>query len=167
MVSFQWVLYHRLGFTHSFSQFYCFAFPGQVRWWATPSVHSLDTSKQKFFHNEACVDVVKKPKLDSHYGRCKSSFTCVDCSTTFSNPAQWKGHTSCVSEAEKYQKSLYKGKKAVSHCLTVIVSRYFSLLFRRSLYFYIHFTFMVVWMFLASHTTAGISDQWSQGRSRR
>ncbi|KAI0044204.1 hypothetical protein FA95DRAFT_1472062, partial [Auriscalpium vulgare] len=59
----------------------------------------------------ACSDVVKKPKLDNHYGKCRASFTCIDCSTTFSSPAQYKGHTACISEAEKYQKSLYKGPK--------------------------------------------------------
>lgn len=34
--------------------------------------------------------------------------TCLDCSTTFNDPASWKPHTSCISEAQKYQKSLYK-----------------------------------------------------------
>ncbi|KAH9978996.1 hypothetical protein BGW80DRAFT_1282305 [Lactifluus volemus] len=58
-----------------------------------------------------CTDVVKKPKLDNHHGRCRTSFTCIDCSTTFTGPAQWKGHTTCITEAEKYQKSLYKGPK--------------------------------------------------------
>lgn len=60
-----------------------------------------------------CSDVVKKPKLDTHRLSCNASFTCIDCSTTFSGPAQYKGHTSCVSEAEKYQKGLYKGPKGV------------------------------------------------------
>ncbi|KAI0305398.1 hypothetical protein B0F90DRAFT_1605370, partial [Multifurca ochricompacta] len=59
----------------------------------------------------ACTDVVKKPKLDYHYGQCRASFTCIDCSATFTSPTQWKSHTSCVTEAEKYQKSLYKGPK--------------------------------------------------------
>ncbi|KAI0256333.1 hypothetical protein BJV78DRAFT_457350 [Lactifluus subvellereus] len=63
------------------------------------------------FHCDACTDVVKKPKLDHHYGRCRASFTCIDCSATFAGPAQWKGHTTCVTEAEKYQKTLYKGPK--------------------------------------------------------
>ncbi|KAI0302676.1 hypothetical protein BC826DRAFT_985647 [Russula brevipes] len=63
------------------------------------------------FQCDACTDVVKKPKLDRHHGQCRSSFTCIDCSATFAGPAQWKGHTSCVTEAEKYQKSLYKGPK--------------------------------------------------------
>jgi len=56
-----------------------------------------------------CGDVVKKPKLDQHSGRCHGGFDCIDCSKTFGTPTEWKGHTSCISEAEKYQKSLYKG----------------------------------------------------------
>ncbi|KAN0132085.1 hypothetical protein V8E53_010122 [Lactarius tabidus] len=63
------------------------------------------------FQCDACTDVVKKPKLDRHYGQCHASFTCIDCSATFSGPPQWKGHTTCITEAEKYQKSLYKGAK--------------------------------------------------------
>ncbi|KZV66675.1 hypothetical protein PENSPDRAFT_585001, partial [Peniophora sp. CONT] len=58
-----------------------------------------------------CSDVVKKPKLDQHRNRCGASFTCIDCSTTFPGPAQYRAHTSCISEAEKYQKALYKGPK--------------------------------------------------------
>ncbi|TFK53640.1 hypothetical protein OE88DRAFT_1655854 [Heliocybe sulcata] len=63
------------------------------------------------FNCDACLDVVKKPKLDQHSWKCGASFTCIDCSTTFHKPAEWKGHTTCISEAEKYQKSLYKGPK--------------------------------------------------------
>ncbi|KAF9526932.1 hypothetical protein CPB83DRAFT_446796 [Crepidotus variabilis] len=58
-----------------------------------------------------CGDVVKKPKLDQHRGRCHAGFDCIDCSTTFNTPAEYKSHTSCISEAEKYQKNLYKGPK--------------------------------------------------------
>jgi cell growth-regulating nucleolar protein len=61
----------------------------------------------------ACTDVVKKPKLDHHYAQCRNSFTCIDCSETFKSPPEWKTHTSCVTEAEKYQKSLYTGPKKV------------------------------------------------------
>ncbi|KAI0744100.1 hypothetical protein C8Q80DRAFT_1058617, partial [Daedaleopsis nitida] len=61
-----------------------------------------------------CGDTVKKPKLDKHHSMCNSSVTCIDCSTTFAGPAQWKSHTSCISEAEKYQKGLYKGPKVRS-----------------------------------------------------
>jgi len=55
--------------------------------------------------------VVKKPKLDQHRTRCHGGFDCIDCSTTFNSPAEYKGHTSCISEAEKYQKGLYKGPR--------------------------------------------------------
>ena len=57
------------------------------------------------------MDVVKKPKLDNHYSRCRTTVTCVDCSTTFKGPKEYKGHTSCITEAQKYQKGLYKGEK--------------------------------------------------------
>ena len=57
--------------------------------------------------------MVKKPKLDQHRTRCHGGFDCIDCSTTFNSPAEYKGHISCISEAEKYQKSLYKGPKTV------------------------------------------------------
>lgn len=66
-----------------------------------------------YLRQTGCQDVVKKPKLDTHYQRCHASVTCVDCSTTFGGPKEWKNHTQCISEAEKYQKGLYKGKKSV------------------------------------------------------
>ncbi|WWC69443.1 uncharacterized protein I206_103382 [Kwoniella pini CBS 10737] len=63
------------------------------------------------FQCDACADTVKKPKLDQHRNRCRASFTCLDCSTTFNSPGEYKSHTSCVTEAEKYQGALYKGPK--------------------------------------------------------
>ncbi|KAH9058791.1 hypothetical protein EDB87DRAFT_1563747, partial [Lactarius vividus] len=72
----------------------------------------------------ACTDIVKKPKLDRHYDQCRASFTCIDCSATFAGPSQWKGHTSCITEAEKYQKSLYKGPKRV--CSRVLLFSHFA-----------------------------------------
>ncbi|KAJ3826008.1 hypothetical protein F5880DRAFT_157722 [Lentinula raphanica] len=63
------------------------------------------------FQCHACNDVVKKPKLDQHRNRCHSGFDCIDCSKTFHTPAEYKNHTSCISEAEKYEKTLYKGPK--------------------------------------------------------
>ncbi|KAF8555336.1 hypothetical protein OG21DRAFT_922757 [Imleria badia] len=65
------------------------------------------------FQCHACSDVVKKPKLDPHHARCHAGFDCIDCSVTFHTPAEYKSHTSCISEAEKYQKGLYKGPKNV------------------------------------------------------
>ncbi|KAG2073981.1 hypothetical protein BDR04DRAFT_1009130, partial [Suillus decipiens] len=61
-----------------------------------------------------CSDVVKKPKLNQHHSFCHAAFDCIDCSTTFHTPAEYQGHTSCVTEAEKYQKTLYKGPRSVS-----------------------------------------------------
>lgn len=77
------------------------------------TVFCLDACKAPEFSPTACGDVVKKPRLDTHRGRCHSGFDCIDCHTTFSGPAEYKGHTSCITEAEKYQKSLYKGPKTV------------------------------------------------------
>ncbi|RUS14443.1 hypothetical protein BC937DRAFT_93817 [Endogone sp. FLAS-F59071] len=62
------------------------------------------------FQCDTCCDVVKKPKLDQHRQRCRGTFTCIDCSTTFKGQDH-KSHTSCISEAEKYQKSVYKAPK--------------------------------------------------------
>ncbi|AXA50159.1 cell growth-regulating nucleolar protein [Malassezia restricta] len=58
---------------------------------------------------DGCGDVVKKPKLQQHYNRCFSPVTCLDCSTQFGSPKE--AHSSCMTEDEKYQKSLFKGKK--------------------------------------------------------
>lgn len=45
------------------------------------------------------------------YGPCRgSSVTCVDCLKTFHN-FDFEAHTSCLSEAEKYEGKLYKGPK--------------------------------------------------------
>ncbi|KAK0448704.1 hypothetical protein EV421DRAFT_1479658 [Armillaria borealis] len=63
------------------------------------------------FHCNGCDDVVTKPKLMAHWNRCYAQVDCLDCSKTFNNPGEFKGHTSCVSEAEKYEKSVYKGPK--------------------------------------------------------
>ncbi|KAJ7077296.1 hypothetical protein B0H15DRAFT_862138, partial [Mycena belliarum] len=65
------------------------------------------------FQCHACQDTVKKPKLDQHYNRCYAGFDCIDCSKTFNSPAEFKTHTQCISEAEKYEKSVYKGARIV------------------------------------------------------
>lgn len=63
------------------------------------------------FSCEVCNDTVVKKKLQQHQRSCSGAyFTCIDCSTTFYGNDHQK-HTSCISEAEKYEKSLYKGKK--------------------------------------------------------
>ncbi|KAG0678184.1 hypothetical protein C6P40_000863 [Pichia californica] len=64
------------------------------------------------FSCEVCNDTVIKKKLQQHQRSCHGSyFTCIDCSTTFYGNDHQK-HTSCISEAEKYEKGLFKGKKS-------------------------------------------------------
>ncbi|MCJ1408631.1 hypothetical protein MMC19_002706 [Ptychographa xylographoides] len=59
---------------------------------------------------QSCGDVLTKKKLDAHRGQCRgASFTCLDCMTHFQG-AEYKAHTSCISEAQKYQGALYKEK---------------------------------------------------------
>lgn len=67
-----------------------------------------------------CGDVLTKPKLDKHRAACNSSFDCIDCHKHFETPADYKGHTTCISEAEKYQKTLYNG--GVSEHIVLLVT---------------------------------------------
>ncbi|KAL7666378.1 Zinc finger C2H2 LYAR-type domain-containing protein [[Candida] zeylanoides] len=67
--------------------------------------------KMVSFSCEVCNDTVVKKKLEQHQQRCRGAyFSCIDCSVTFHNNDH-RQHTSCISEAEKYEKALYKGKK--------------------------------------------------------
>ncbi|KAF8430120.1 hypothetical protein EV426DRAFT_5483 [Tirmania nivea] len=63
------------------------------------------------FSCESCCDVFVKKKLDQHANRCRGAqFTCLDCSTTFEGTS-YRQHTSCISEAQKYQKGLCRAEK--------------------------------------------------------
>ncbi|CAG8554241.1 8460_t:CDS:2, partial [Cetraspora pellucida] len=67
------------------------------------------------FSCDQCADVIKKPKLDQHRIKCPvTTFTCIDCSKTFVGTS-YKSHTSCISEAEKYQKGTFKDKDKKKH----------------------------------------------------
>lgn len=58
-----------------------------------------------------CGDVLTKKKLDPHRNQCYgASFTCLDCMVHFQGN-DYRSHTSCMSEAQKYQGHLYKGEK--------------------------------------------------------
>ncbi|KAJ5358830.1 uncharacterized protein N7496_011243 [Penicillium cataractarum] len=62
------------------------------------------------FQCEACGDIFTKKKLDPHRNQCRgASFTCIDCMVHFQG-TQYRAHTSCMSEAQKYQGALYKEK---------------------------------------------------------
>ncbi|CCD26590.1 uncharacterized protein NDAI_0I00210 [Naumovozyma dairenensis CBS 421] len=64
------------------------------------------------FNCEVCNDTVPKKNTEKHYYRCPQAYyTCIDCSKTFDDGVSYKQHTQCISEDEKYQKALYKGKK--------------------------------------------------------
>jgi cell growth-regulating nucleolar protein len=65
-------------------------------------------SKMVFFVCNKCQETLKLKAIDIHH--CNSTFCCVDCSKDFTYDAV-RSHNSCVSEAEKYEKGLYKGKK--------------------------------------------------------
>ncbi|KAJ9157810.1 LYAR-type C2HC zinc finger [Pleurostoma richardsiae] len=64
------------------------------------------------FSCEACGDVLTKKKLDPHRNRCRgATFTCIDCMVHFPG-TEYRTHTSCMTEEQKYQGALYKNKKA-------------------------------------------------------
>lgn len=61
----------------------------------------------------ACGESVKKAKVEAHCFRCKECWvlSCVDCGKDFQGDA-YAAHTSCISEAEKYQGSMFKADGA-------------------------------------------------------
>ncbi|KAL0939127.1 LYAR-type C2HC zinc finger [Colletotrichum truncatum] len=62
------------------------------------------------FSCESCGDVLTKKKLDPHRNRCRgATYTCIDCMVYFPG-TEYRSHTSCMSEAQKYQGALYKEK---------------------------------------------------------
>ncbi|KAJ6071446.1 hypothetical protein N7499_009460 [Penicillium canescens] len=62
------------------------------------------------FSCEACGDILTKKKLDPHRNQCRgATFTCIDCMVHFYG-TEYRSHTSCMSEAQKYQGALYKEK---------------------------------------------------------
>ncbi|EGO52540.1 hypothetical protein NEUTE1DRAFT_72262 [Neurospora tetrasperma FGSC 2508] len=63
------------------------------------------------FSCEVCGDVLTKKKLDPHRQRCwGANFTCIDCMTHFPG-TEYRSHTSCMTEEQKYQGALYRPKK--------------------------------------------------------
>ncbi|KAJ1528263.1 hypothetical protein HK096_010027, partial [Nowakowskiella sp. JEL0078] len=60
---------------------------------------------------DSCQTTLKKQKLDTHVQQCYyAQFSCIDCSKTFQG-TEYRAHTSCITENEKYQKSVYKAPK--------------------------------------------------------
>ncbi|KAJ5938158.1 hypothetical protein N7454_004500 [Penicillium verhagenii] len=62
------------------------------------------------FQCEACGDVFTKKKLDPHRSQCRgATFSCIDCMVHFYG-TDYRAHTSCITEDQKYQGALYKEK---------------------------------------------------------
>lgn len=61
-----------------------------------------------FFCCNGCGETLKKQKVDQH--PCRSSYSCIDCNVNFMGN-EYRKHTKCVSEAQRYQGNLYQGKE--------------------------------------------------------
>lgn len=61
-----------------------------------------------FFCCNGCGETLKKQKVEQHGYNCSSkSVSCIDCNVSF-NGSEFRKHTQCVSEAQRYQGHLYK-----------------------------------------------------------
>lgn len=62
------------------------------------------------FSCEVCNETLAKKKCQQHQGRCRGAyFTCLDCQKTFYGN-DYVNHTSCISEADKYEKGFSAGR---------------------------------------------------------
>jgi len=60
------------------------------------------------FSCDSCGDAIKKAKVAQHLFRCRNArLICVDCGNHFDS-ISYSTHTSCITEAEKYQGPLYR-----------------------------------------------------------
>lgn len=68
-----------------------------------------------FFTCDYCNESLKKNQVEKHVFKCRNcmSVTCIDCGVSFYGD-DYAGHLVCVSEAEKYEKSLYKKNEKLS-----------------------------------------------------
>ncbi|KAI2494946.1 hypothetical protein MHU86_19591 [Fragilaria crotonensis] len=67
------------------------------------------------FSCDGCGEVLKKQQVDAHAARCRScaSVSCADCAVHFFGD-DYRTHTTCMTEAERYEKSVYRGPSASS-----------------------------------------------------
>mmetsp|Transcript_31688 Transcript_31688/g.75630 ORF Transcript_31688/g.75630 Transcript_31688/m.75630 type:complete len:291 (-) Transcript_31688:71-943(-) len=61
---------------------------------------------------DGCGETLKKAKVDQHAARCRdcASVSCVDCSLSFWGD-DYRFHTSCITEAERYEKTIFRGTR--------------------------------------------------------
>ncbi|KAL7542754.1 hypothetical protein ACHAXR_012822 [Thalassiosira sp. AJA248-18] len=73
-----------------------------------------------FFCCDGCGETFKKAKVDFHAAKCRECYavSCVDCSLSFPGVTslasiidEYRNHTSCISEAERYEKTIYRGTR--------------------------------------------------------
>ncbi|KNC78984.1 hypothetical protein SARC_08599 [Sphaeroforma arctica JP610] len=62
-----------------------------------------------FFQCDGCGEALKKAKVANH--GCRAAVSCIDCNVVFEGNS-YNQHSSCVSEAQRYQGALYKGASA-------------------------------------------------------
>lgn len=78
---------------------------------ATTHTHTQTQWLTTICATQNCGDVLTKKKLDPHRNQCRgASYTCIDCMVHF-HGTDYRAHTSCMSEAQKYQGHLYRGDK--------------------------------------------------------
>mmetsp|Transcript_29417 Transcript_29417/g.113890 ORF Transcript_29417/g.113890 Transcript_29417/m.113890 type:complete len:258 (-) Transcript_29417:140-913(-) len=66
------------------------------------------------FSCDKCQDVVKKSKVENHMWQCRAPLvSCVDCGRSFDGK-NVKGHSSCMTEREKYEDGVGKPGGGVS-----------------------------------------------------
>uniref|UniRef100_A0A7S1ZTJ5 Zinc finger C2H2 LYAR-type domain-containing protein n=1 Tax=Ditylum brightwellii TaxID=49249 RepID=A0A7S1ZTJ5_9STRA len=66
-----------------------------------------------FFSCDGCGEMLKKNQVDNHVYKCPQgcyAVSCVDCSVSFPGD-DYRKHTSCISEAERYEKTIYRGPR--------------------------------------------------------
>merc|ERR1719470_761795 len=63
-----------------------------------------------FFCCNGCGETLKKQKVEQHPASCRSTVSCIDCNMNFVG-YEYKKHTQCVSEAQRYQGNLYQAKE--------------------------------------------------------
>mmetsp|Transcript_38355 Transcript_38355/g.43792 ORF Transcript_38355/g.43792 Transcript_38355/m.43792 type:complete len:258 (-) Transcript_38355:76-849(-) len=61
------------------------------------------------FSCDGCGEVLKKSQVDAHAYRCRkcASVSCADCGVSYFGD-DYRLHTTCITEAERYEKSVYR-----------------------------------------------------------
>ena len=82
-----------------------------------------------FFICEVCNEPIKKPKVEQHTHVCRNAwaFSCMDCGVRFEGP-EYKAHTSCMSEAKRYEGKFYvekekKGERKQQSWMESVITR--------------------------------------------